>query len=221
MLLFVGLLAIVGRPFAVGDLHAGEDSRERRILGTACIDAKADIACSLVEMAHAHLSENDAIVAAFNAEIVAASAQAIPHRLHGSRNLGSGPVGISMIGHHTAQMLEAFILVFHRTFQPIVAVEIQHDAALVKALMTVGKVGLDLEGEKLLVGGHLQHWGVVVAKVVVSALPQICMWRGGDADSVLGNLIALGVASPLQFVNVKIHIRFGSLCCHVDGADQG
>ena len=42
-----------------------------------------------------------------------------------------------MIGHHGAQMLEGFIFIFHRAFQPVLRIEIQNDTALIKTMVAV------------------------------------------------------------------------------------
>jgi len=119
-------------------------------------------------------------------------------------------------------MLELLVLVFHRALQPVLAVEIHHDATLVEAMMTLGEIGLHHEAEELLAGLHLQNRGVVVLEVIVRALPKVGLWCSGDKDGITLHLVVLWLACPLKavqsyapavgkcFFNLicKLHCRF-------------
>ena len=191
LLLLVGLLSVVSKPLAFGQLHIGESCSERRLLWTASIDSELYLVLCLVDMAHSHLAELLAVVGTFYAEVILSATQAIPHCLHRGRNFGSSPIGIAVVGNNTAQMLEVIILVFNRTFQPVLTVKIQHHAALVETMMAFSKVGLHNKLEESLSRGHLQHRSIVVAEMIVSALPEICAWSSSDTDSIVGDFTTL------------------------------
>ena len=97
-------------------------------------------------------------------------------------------------------MLELVVLVLDGAFQPVRAVEIHDDAALVEALMALCEVGLHYEAEELLAGLHLQYGGIVVLEVIVGALPQVGMRSGGNENGVALHLVAFGLPCPLEFV---------------------
>ena len=109
-------------------------------------------------------------------------------------------------------MGKALVFVFHRGLEPVLAVEVHHDAALVEPVAAAGEIGLHGEGEIGLPGLKLQHGGVVIAEVVVGALPQIRAGRGGDLDSVCGNGIISGHSRPLKRLRVKIFHHIQPFC---------
>ena len=100
VLLLIWLLAVVRLPHALGDLHVSEDGGERRFLGRAGIDAKADFVGSGIHMADAHLAELGAIGRAFDAIVVLTAREAIPHGFDIGRNGGRCPVGITIVSCH-------------------------------------------------------------------------------------------------------------------------
>lgn len=114
------------------------------------------------------------------------SAETIPHTAHCSGNFGSRPIRETAICHYAAQMLKFLIFILDGSLQPVITIQIQHNAALIKAVLTV-KLRLDHKGEELLLCFHLQYRGVVIAKMVVSPLPQVCMWRRNDVNLFIGN----------------------------------
>ena len=146
-LYFVRLLAVMGQPFAFGQRHVGKDWLEGGLLGRAGIDAEADLTATLPHMADPHLREIFAVGGTLNAVIVLPAAEAIPHGLDGGIDGGGGPVGVAVVGHHTAQVLELLVFVFNRAFQPILAVQIHHNAALVEPVLAL-KFRLNSEGEE-------------------------------------------------------------------------
>lgn len=103
----------MGRPFTFGHFHIREDRLKRRVLRAAGVDAKADGAATLVHMADPHLTEILAVHGTLDAIIVFPTAEAVPHRPDGRIHGCGGPVGISQVRHHTAQMLELLVFVFY------------------------------------------------------------------------------------------------------------
>ena len=101
-------------------------------------------------------------------------------------------------------MLKLLVLVFHRAFQPVLAVEIHHDAALVKAMMAAREVGLHHEAEELLARLHLQHGGIVVLEVIVRALPEVGLRSGGDADGVILDFTLCRLPRPLEATQIEV-----------------
>lgn len=133
LIFLVGLLSVVGLPEAVGQGHVGKDRAEGGILGTAGVDAESDLTPTLPHMCHAHLPKGHAVIGAFDQIVILTAAEAIPHRAYRSGDLGGCPIGIAVIGHHTAEMLYPFVFIFHRCLEPVFAVKIHDDAARIKA----------------------------------------------------------------------------------------
>ena len=99
-------------------------------------------------------------------------------------------------------MLELVVLVFNRSLQPVLTVQIHHDAALVEALMALCEVGLDHEAEELLTRLHLQYRCIVVLEMVVGALPQVGVGCRRDDKRVAFNLKTARFPCPLKAVQV-------------------
>lgn len=85
-----------------------------------------------------------------------------------------------------------------------VLLTIHHNAALVKAALAF-KLGFYGEGEKLLVGGHLQHGSIVVSEMIIRALLEICVGFGGDFDSFIRDRKICGLTRPFQCIDIKVH----------------
>lgn len=126
-------------PFAVRHFHVRENRTERRFLWAAGVDAKKYFPRRFAQMTDAHLMKRLAIFRALDTKIIFSAAQAIPHGFYMGRDFCGRPVGIAVIGHHTAQVLEVLIFVFNRSLQPVFAVQIQHNPTLVKAVMALRK----------------------------------------------------------------------------------
>ena len=62
--------------------------------------------------------------------------------------------------------------------------EIQHDSALVKAVMALRKVCLHEEREILFLRFHLKQRGVVIPEMIVGALPQVRIRLRDDFNSL-------------------------------------
>ena len=80
----------MGQPLALRELHMVKDSRKKRIFRAAGVDAKPDLARSLLHMAHPHLRKMLTILGAFNAVIILPTAEAVPHGFHLGRDGGGG-----------------------------------------------------------------------------------------------------------------------------------
>ena len=87
-----------------------------------------------MQVAHAHLTPVLAVLTAVNAVVVLAAAQAIPHLAHVGRNLGGCPVGPTVVGDDAPQMLDDTVLILHRALDPVVRVQVDRNATLVKAV---------------------------------------------------------------------------------------
>ena len=155
-------------------------------------------------MTYAHLGKMYAVGGAFNAVIILSAAQPVPHGFDGGIDFGGCPIGIAVVGNHTAQVLEGFIFIFDGCLQPVFAVQVHHNAALVKAALAF-KLGFYGEGEKLLVGGHLQHGSIVVSEMIIRALLEICVGFGGDFDSFIRDRKICGLTRPFQCIDIKVH----------------
>ena len=122
-------------------------------------------------MAHAHLAEVHAVGGAFDAEVILPAGEAVPHGLHLGRYRRCGPVGVAVVCGHTTKVLELLVLEFHRTFEPIVTIQVHHYTALVEALVALREIRLHHEAEELLPGLHLQNGGVIVPEMIIGPLP--------------------------------------------------
>ena len=103
-------------------------------------------------------------------------------------------------------MLEVFIFILNGALQPVLTIQVHHHAALVEAVLAL-EFCLHDEGEELLVGADLQNRGVVIAEMVVGALPQVSVRQSDDLDPVVGNGGVLGCASPLPVGCFELHVR--------------
>ncbi len=194
----------MGLPGAFGNLHVGEDGGERRLLGRAGIDSEADQVSTFIDVADAHLAEIQTIGRAFDAVVVIAAREAIPHRLDIGRNGSRGPVGITLVGDHAAEVLELLVLVFDRALHPVLAVEVHDDAALVEAMVALREVGLHHEAEELLTRLHLEGRCIVVLEVIVGALPEVGVRSCGDHDGVALHFESAWFARPFQCIEVNL-----------------
>ena len=193
-------------PHTFRNFHVGKDCGEGRFFGRAGIDSEADFLAASLHVADAHLAEIGPVGGTFYAIVIFSAREAVPHGLDICGNGRCGPVGIAAIGGHAAKMLELFVLVFDRPFQPVLAVQLHNNAALVKALVALCEIGLDNKTEELFARLHLQHWRIVVLEVVVSALPQVGVRGGGDEDGVALDLKSSWLSCPLKAVYVDASV---------------
>ena len=185
-------------PGAFRHPHLRKDRREAGVLRAAGVDAEADRPRALPHMADAHLGKALSVFGALDAIVVLPAAEAVPHLLHVGRDRRRRPVRIAVVGDHGAEMLELFVLVLDRRLEPVFAVEVHHDAALVKAVMTAGEIRFYDKGEILLFGFPLQHRRIVVSEVIIGPLPQVGMRLGLDGDFFVGNAGFLRLSGPLE-----------------------
>ena len=144
----------MGQPLAGTEVEVGEICLEGGVLRGAGIDPEADLAASLFEVGDPHLLEVDAILGTLDLEVVFPPREAIPHLLDLRVEVGRCPVAIAAVSHDAAEVLELLVFVLDRPFDPVLAVEIENDAALVEAMMGLVEGSLDREGEELLQAGQ-------------------------------------------------------------------
>ena len=65
-------------------------------------------------------------------------------------------------------MLEGFVFILHRAFQPVLRIEIQNNTALIKTMVAVRKVRFHDKRKELFLCLHLKYRRIVIAKVVVN-----------------------------------------------------
>ena len=157
-------------------------------------------------MADPHLPKFGSVPGTFDTVIVLPAAESIPHDLLFCVNGCCGPIGIPMIGDHAAKVLERFIFVLHRRFQPVFTVEVHDDPALVKTPPAFGKIRLYNKGKELFLRLHLQHRGVVIPKMIVGPLPKIRVGHCHNLDLIVFDLIRFRSPCPPQQLNIKFHI---------------
>lgn len=184
------------QPFAVRYFHIRENRTEGRVLRTAGVDAKRNFPRCFIQVTNTHLMERLTVFRALDTEIIFSAAQAVPHGFYMGRDFRGRPVGIAVIGHHTAQMLKVLIFVFNRTFQLVFTVQIQHDTALVKTVMAFRKLCFYQKGKECFFRIHLQYGSIVIAKMVIGSLPQIGVRFRDDFDSILCDHTTLWFPRP-------------------------
>ena len=196
----------MGKPFTFGHFHIGKDCTEGGILRAAGVDAETDLSCAFKEMADPHLVEYSAVPGTFNAEIILAAAQAVPHGFDAGGDLCGRPVRIAVVCHHASQVLEILVFIFNGAFDPVFTVQVQYYAALIETVMAPGKISPDDKGKEFLVCGHLEHRGIVIAEMIVGPLPQICVGLCHDLDSVRSDRAAFRLSCPFQVIYIKFHL---------------
>ena len=201
-ILSIRLLAVVGLPHAIGDLHVGEDSSERGLFRRAGVDAEGYLIGTGKHVADAHLAEVCPVGGAFDAVVVGPAGEAVPHGLDIGGDGRSGPVGPAVVGGDAAKVLELGVLIFHGAFEPVFAVKVQYDAALVEALMALCEVCLHNKAEVLLTGFHLQRGGIVVTEMIIGPLPEIRVRSGCDRNGAVLDFEGSRLPCPLELVKI-------------------
>ena len=204
--LLIGSLAVMGRPSTFGEFHMRENGSEGGILRTARIDAEPDFVFCIEKMTYPHLVKENAVFRIFYAEVIFSAAQAIPHGSYLCRYFGCCPVGVSVIGYHTAQVLELSVFIFHRSFKPVFTVQVQHNAALIKAVIAFGKIGFHHEGKEFFFCCHLKNGRIVIPEVIIGPLPQIRLRIRSNFNAVLRKGIVPGGSCPFQLADIEGHI---------------
>ena len=105
-------------------------------------------------------------------------------------------------------MLELLILEFDGAFEPVVAVQVHHHAALVEALMALSEVRLNYEAEVLLPRGHLQYRSIVVAEMVIGPLPEVRVRRCSDSNNIILHFESLRLPRPMEIIQVNLPVIF-------------
>ena len=182
----------------------GKGGQKRGVFGAAGINAETDGAVAVPHMAYAHLLECNTVFGTLDAVIVLPAAEPVPHGVDAGIDLCGCPVGITVGGDNAAKMLEAVIFVFDGSLEPVFAVEVHHDAALVKPVLAF-EPGFDCERKEFLVGFHLENRGIIVSEMIIGTLPQIRVGIGNDFDFVPGDGVRSRFSGPLQLIDVKTH----------------
>src|SRR5699024_4659153 len=199
VLFFVRFLTVMRLPLTFGHLHIRKYGGKGRVFRRAGIDTKLDLSAALMHMADAHLIKVHTIRGALNTIVVLSSAETVPHGFDGCVNDSRRPVGVSVIGHDTAQMLKLVIFVFDGAFHPVLAVQIHDNPALVKTVMAVCELGLYDEAEIFLLCLHLQYRSVIIAEMIIGSLLQIGMRFCGDFNSVLLDFVRFWFSDPTKY----------------------
>ena len=101
-------------------------------------------------------------------------------------------------------MLELLVLELHGALEPVLAVQVHHDAALVEALVALGEVRLYHKAEELLLCLHLQHGSIVVPEMVVRPLPEVSVRGSGDGDDTVVDLAGSRLPGPLELFQIDL-----------------
>jgi len=200
------LLTIVGEPLAFAFYHIRKDCLEGGILRAAGVDPELDFCNSLMHVADAHLPEPNAVFGAFDAEIVFTAAEAVPHGLDICTDLCSGPVRVTHVCDHAAQMLESFVLVLDGCLEPVFAIKVNHHSALVKTTLAV-KLRFYGKGKELVCSADLQDRGVIISEMIVGPLPKIRVGRRDDFDSVVVDFKFGRLAGPFPEIHADSHFK--------------
>ena len=196
----------MGGPFTAGQLHAGEHCPERGIFRATRINAERNRLSGMGQVADTHLMPVRAVRRVFNAKVGFPAAQAKPHERDRTANVGGGPVRIAAVRHHRAQPLHERVLVFHGGFQPVLAVKVYRNAALVEPPLAC-KFRPDRERKILLVALHLQDRCAVIAEAIISPLPQVGMGLRDDFYPVRGDDARFGLPRPAQGLRLPYSIH--------------
>ena len=162
----------MGQPLAIGDLHVREGCRKGGILRAASVNAKTDFSCALPHVAYPHLRKKNAILRTLDAVVIFSAVEPVPHCPNVRRDRSRSPVRIPVVRYNTAKVLELRVLILNRPLQPVFAVQIHDDAALIEAVVRTGEICFHHKGEEFFFCLHLENRRIVVAEMVVSPLPR-------------------------------------------------
>lgn len=157
-------------PNAVRNFHFGKDRFERRIFGRAGVYAETNGVSAFEQMTNAHLFEIRSVERVFYEIIRIASVQTIPNGVNRCAYVRCRPIGIAVICDHAAQSLKTAVFIFDGRFQPIVAVQVHNNSALVESALAF-KLCPNNEGKEIFFRCELQNGSIVVSKTVISPLP--------------------------------------------------
>ena len=88
----IRLLTIVSFPCTLRQLHIGEHSFKRRLLGRTSVDTETNLASTFVQVTHAHLRETFSVDRTLYAIVVFTTRKSVPHRFDISRNRSCSPI---------------------------------------------------------------------------------------------------------------------------------
>ena len=71
--------------------------------------------------------------------------------------------------------------------------------------MAFGEIGLHDETEKFLLSLHLENRGIVVAEMIIGALPKVGTRFGDHLYGITLDDATLWLARPIEIVDVKSH----------------
>lgn len=180
---------------------------KRGIFRTAGVYAESDRAVCGVQVADAHLTEINAVIRTFQAKIIVSAAQAVPYALDRSVDFRGRPIGISAVGHDAAQVLKDIVCIFDGRFQPVFAVEIDDDAALVKAVLAF-KPCPHGKRKKFFVAFKLKNRRIVIAEVIICSLPKVGERLCENGDAVVCERAARRFPFPCESSEIRFHDGF-------------
>jgi hypothetical protein len=113
-------------------------------------------------------------------------------------------------------MLELLVLILDRTFQPVLAVKIHNDPALVEPVVAPGEIRFDRKIEELFISPGLQNRRIVVSEMIIRPLPQVCMRLSSDPYLTAAYLIIARHPGPFKVIQfhseIPLHILFVTDC---------
>ena len=102
-------------------------------------------------------------------------------------------------------MLILVILILDGTFQPVLTVQIHHDPALVETVMAVCELRFHDKTEILFLRLHLKDRCIVIAEMIIRALPQICVRFRNDLHCAVCDPEMLRLSCPAKFCQVHYY----------------
>ena len=156
-------------------------------------------------MADPHLLEGLSVEGTLDPEIILPAAEPIPEDIDGNRDLHRRPIREAVVCHDASEMSESLVFILCRGLQPVFAIEIQDDAALIEAMAGCLEGRFHSEAKKVFFRLHLEAWGIVVSEVIISSLPKIGMGNGRHRQHVSVLFPCFRLTDPFEFVEVVHH----------------
>lgn len=152
-----------------------------------------------------HLRESSAVLGALETIVVRTPGEAVPHHGDIRADLCGRPIGIPLVRGCAPEVGKALVVVFDGDLQTVVGIEIHDDLALIKTMLTIGKIRLHDEGIAFLLRLHLKHRRVVVVEVIVGPSTKISRRLGDDVDALIHDRVVARLARSLP--SRDIHVR--------------
>src|SRR5699024_10362302 len=89
---------------------------------------------------------------------------------------------------------------------PVLAVQIHHDSALVKPVMAFPEICLYNKAEIPFLCLYLKYRCIVIAKMIVGPLPQVCVRLCHDFYYSVMNDAAFRFSCPFEFTKIYFHL---------------